>query len=460
MWLGALLFSASVILNISLLWNHKYFGFDRSYLEENLSWSRRAALEAEAVASVNCSGHGRAYLDGTSSEEDDHAEKWKLPVCECNTCYGGSDCSQFFHDCAADVDSGDPLFLEPFWMKHAASSAVLVTGWHRMSYSFPDKSSVSQELEKHIRRMHAVAKNAITHDKYIIFGGGSTQLLGAAVYALSMNLSSPASVVAATPFYPLYEVQTEFFQTVRFEFDGDASALKKYADNVIEFVTSPNNPDGNLRRPVSNGTPIYDHAYYWPHFTAIPAPSDQDLMIFTLSKLTGHAGSRFGWAFVKDKEVYDRMTRYISLAEMGISREAQLRALQLVKAILRSDNNGAEIFDFGMGKMRDRWRRLNDVVSLSTRFTLQKIPVRFCNFFQKLREPSPAYAWVKCEREEDGNCTSVLRAANIIGRAGSVFNAEDRYVRLSLLKSDDDFDLLVYRLRQLIVDEGVDPKII
>ncbi|KAH0772956.1 hypothetical protein KY290_010093 [Solanum tuberosum] len=70
-----------------------------------------------------------------------------------------------------------------------------------------------------------------------------------------------------------------------------------FAGNVIEFVTSPNNPDGNLESPVLNGPNvkhIYDHAYYWSHYTAIPAPADEDLMIFSMSKLTGHAGSRFG----------------------------------------------------------------------------------------------------------------------------------------------------------------------
>ena len=64
-----------------------------------------------------------------------------------------------------------------------------------------------------------------------------------------------------------------------------------------------------------------------------------------------------------------------------------------------------------------------------------------------------AYAWLKCEREEDTNCTAVLRAANIIGRAGGIFHAEDRFVRLSLLKSQDDFELLLYRLKQLVNNE-------
>lgn len=88
-------------------------------------------------------------------------------------------------------------------MQNAASSAVLIPGWHRMSYRFYDNSFISQELENHIRRLHNVARNAITEGKYIVFGGGSTQLLSAAVYALSMNLSSPASVVAAAPSYPV-----------------------------------------------------------------------------------------------------------------------------------------------------------------------------------------------------------------------------------------------------------------
>ncbi|KAL0361824.1 UNVERIFIED_CONTAM: Tryptophan aminotransferase-related protein 4 [Sesamum radiatum] len=355
--------------------------------------------------------------------------------------------------------SGDPLFLEPFWMQHAASSAVVVAGWHRMSYKFSDDSYISQELETHIRRVHAVARNAITKGKYFIFGGGSTQLLAAAVYALSMNLSSTAKVVAAAPAYPLYKLQTDFFQNTRFEYDGDALLLKNSSDTItkmIELVASPNNPDGNLQEAVLRGPnvrAIYDHVYYWPHFTAIPAPADEDVMIFTISKFTGHAGSRLGWAFVKDEDVYQKMQSYIEQAEMGISREAQLRALKLMKAILHAD--GREIFEYAYKKMSDRWQKLNDIISLSKRFSIQEIPPMFCNFFERVRGPSPAYAWLKCEREEDTNCNAVLRAANIIGRAGSAFNVEDRYARLSLLKSDDEFNLLLLRLNKLVTTEDI-----
>ncbi|CAA2988371.1 tryptophan aminotransferase-related 4-like [Olea europaea subsp. europaea] len=343
-------------------------------------------------------------------------------------------------------------------MQNAESSALLVAGWHRMSYVFGDQSSMSQELQKHILKVHSNARNAITKGKYLVFGVGSTQLLSAAVFALSLNSSSPARVVAESPYYPVYKTQTDFFETVHFEFKGDALLMKNTSDsagNVIEFVTSPNNPDGNLRKAVLQGVSvnaIYDHAYYWPHFSAIPAPADEDIMIFTISKLTGHAGSRFGWALVKDKDVYLNMQKYVSLAEFSISRDTQLRALQLLKVVLKGD--GREIFHFAYEKMRDRWEKISQTVSLSKRFTVQDIPPQYCNFFEKVRGPSPAYIWLKCEREEDTNCSAVLLAANIIGRSGSLFDAEDRYVRLSLLKSDDDFNLLLYRLKELVSKEG------
>ncbi|XP_042013529.1 tryptophan aminotransferase-related protein 3-like [Salvia splendens] len=449
-WLSLCLLG-STIVNIYFLSDLYIDGKGKGKGKGKVSWGEEGAAKAEEVASIYCSNHGRAYLDGVIGEDG-------KPVCECHTCYGGSDCSLLSPHCAADADSGDPLFLEPFWMHHASSSAVLISGWHRMSYNFPGPTAISEVLDSHIRRLHHVAKNALTEGKYIVFGGGSTQLLNAAVYALSANLSSPASVVAAVPSYPLYKTQTDFFQNKNYAFKGDASLMSNasYANtNVIEFVTSPNNPDGNLKEAVCKGPcvrAIYDHAYFWPHFTAIPSPADEDVMIFTMSKLTGHAGSRFGWALVKDVEVYYNMMAYIIAAEMGISRETQLRALQLMKAILRGD--GKEIFDYAFEKMSDRWGKLSRIFSKSKRFSIQEIPPLYCNFFDKVRGPSPGYAWVKCEREEDLDCTRVLREANIIGRAGSRFSVDDRHVRLSLLKGDDDFNLLLNRLEKLVDEEG------
>lgn len=437
---------ASMILNLYFIIN-LYEGS-----EWNLSWSRKAAKEAEAVAAISCSGHGRAYLDSQVFDGNQ-------PVCECNSCFSGPDCSLFLPGCVADADSGDPLFLEPFWMKHAASSAILIAGWHRMSYRFTDASLISLELEKKIRKLHSITGNAVTENRFIIFGAGSTQLLNAAVRALSADYnssSSPARVVASIPFYPLYQLQTDYFESVDYKFEGDANLWGNVSSNthLVEFVTAPNNPDGQMNKAVLKGPyakSIYDHAYFWPHFTPIPAPADEELMIFTISKITGHAGSRFGWAVIKDEAVYQRMLAHINLNTMGVSRDSQLRAFKLLKFLL--EDGGNSIFEFGYNTMKKRWESLSKIISLSNRFSLQEIAPQYCTYFKKIRPPSPGYAWVKCEREEDKECYEILKAAKIIGREGKLFGAESRFVRLSLLKSQDDFDLLLHRLDELISKE-------
>lgn len=85
--------------------------------------------------------------------------------------------------------------------------------------------------------------------------------------------------------------------------------------------------------------------------------------------------------------MYNNMLEYISLSEMGTSREAQLRALKLVKTILQG--NGTDIFDYAYKKMSHRWEQLSQIIALSSRFTIQETQPQWCNFFEKVRGPSP-----------------------------------------------------------------------
>lgn len=444
----------AIVLAVSIALN--FFSFGTLYLnsddDPDLTWTEEAAEEAEAVASINCSGHGMAFLDGLVNVEG-------RPVCECHACFTGPDCSEVIQQgCFIDADSGDPMFLEPFWMQHASGSTIVLAPWHRMSYDFGDGSLISKELETRIRKLHQVTKNAITDGKYLVFGAGSTQLLNAAVHALSED-NDPASsrVLASAPYYPVYREQTEYFDTEDYDFNEDILSYSNTTGNFIEFVTSPNNPDGQLRKGIllgSNVKRIHDYAYYWPHYTAIPYPADEDLMIFTLSKLTGHGGSRFGWAIVKDKAVYEDMLKYMSLSTYGVPRETQLRALKLLDVVIESA--GREMFDFGFTTMKERWSKMSKVLSMSTRFSYQQFdPLRFCNYFQELRGPTPPFVWLKCEREEDEDCNGVLKkSVNMTGREGTLFGADKRHVRLTLVNTQDDFDLLVQRMEVLVAAQN------
>lgn len=97
-----------------------------------------------------------------------------------------------------------------------------------------------------------------------------------------------------------YQEETEYLRSGLYKWAGDAHSFNEEGP-YIELVTSPNNPDGSIRKAVVNspsghqGKLIHDLAYYWPQYTPITSPADHDIMTFTFSKSTGHAGSRIGY---------------------------------------------------------------------------------------------------------------------------------------------------------------------
>ncbi|KAI0515554.1 hypothetical protein KFK09_008219 [Dendrobium nobile] len=419
-------------------------------------WGIEAMAEAEAAAAIACSWHGHAFVDSVVVNG--------RPKCECNNCYAGEDCSILMRDCSADAVSGDPQYLEPYWRQNAGRSAVVLSGWHRMSYQNNAPNYISMELERHIRLLHRAVGNAVTDDRFIIFGSGSTQLLNAVIKAFSSPLdhNSPVGVVATAPYYEVFREQTKLFNSREYQWKGIPSNMSSstnstqlLSENLIEIVTSPNNPDGNLQRRSkfllgSSMAAIHDHAYYWPQYSPIPAPADEDVMLFSNAKFTGHASSRFGWAIIKDEKVYQKVVTYMDLSTVGVSSDTQLRVLKLIKTILLQIREEGDFFKFGYETMKERWQRLSKVVSSSNRFSLQKLSPHYCSYFNEFKDPSPAYAWLRCEKDEDEDCEAVLRNAGILSRGGTMFEAHSRYARLSLIKTLDDFEQLLQKLQTLI----------
>lgn len=105
------------------------------------------------------------------------------------------------------------MFMEPFWTSKEISG-MLVPGWHRMGYTYPNELAMSLELEKYIRKLHELAGNAITEGMHIVFGTGSTQLFNAAVHALSSSSHSKSVIVVAS--IPYYLVCIATFQVLAY----------------------------------------------------------------------------------------------------------------------------------------------------------------------------------------------------------------------------------------------------
>ncbi|KAK9054541.1 hypothetical protein SSX86_025619 [Deinandra increscens subsp. villosa] len=378
-----------------------------------------------------------------------------------------------------NLDHGDPTMYEHFWKQKGQETTVVTSSWQHISY-FSDIKNVCWFLEpglmSAITRLHKVVGNAVTEGRHIVVGTGSSQLYQAALFALSPhNASRPMNVVSAAPFYSSYPLMTDYLRSGLHKWAGDANEFSKQ-EPYIELVTSPNNPDGFTRQNVVKGNKgilVHDLAYYWPQYTPILLPADYDIMLFTVSKSTGHAGTRIGidsskrkylhlgfilkchsWALVKDREIAKKMTTFIEINTIGVSKDSQIRAAKILQAISDSCDHANQkdaetFFDYSYKLMAQRWKEIREAVKKTKLFSLPNFPQETCTFSGRTFGQLPAFAWLRCEGEVD-DCESFLRRNKILTRGGKHFGGSTKYVRISMLSRENEFKLLIQRLPAII----------
>ncbi|CAL5418894.1 unnamed protein product [Camellia sinensis] len=361
-------------------------------------------------------------------------------------------------DAIINLDHGDPTMLETYWRKMGDKCTVVISGYQSLSYFANTKNIcwfLEPQLEEEIKRLHRVVGNAAVDDYYMVVGTGSTQLLQAALFALSPpDGSEPVSVVSAAPYYSCYPEVTDFLRSGLYKWAGDANAFDKDGP-YIEFVTSPNNPDGTIREAIvkgygGGGKLVHDLAYYWPQYTPITSCAHHDIMLFTFSKCTGHAGSRIGWALVKEKEVTRRMIKFMEVSTIGVSKESQIRAAKILGVISDSclpvpPPDPINFFKFSQNLMVQRWDELREVVGHSEIFSLPEYPQDYCLFTGKFTETHPAFAWLKCNKDIE-DLGKFLKGHKVLARSGRRFGSDPKYVRVSMVSKEEEFKLFLERL--------------
>ncbi|KAJ4829532.1 Tryptophan aminotransferase- protein 2, partial [Turnera subulata] len=247
--------------------------------------------------------------------------------------------------------------------------------------------------------------------------------LQAALYALSpQDAQEPISVVSAAPYYSAYPALVDCLKSGIHKWAGDAAKFNKDGP-FIELITSPNNPDGYNRGPAvhrTGGKLFHDLAYYWPQYAAISSSADHEIMLFTVSKSTGHAGMRIGLG-ITYSHVARKMVKFIELSTIGVSKDSQLRAASVLKVVSDSCEHpgpasNQSLFDEVHNLMATRWSRLRGAVKQSVLFTLPDFSPAFCKFRGQYFEPQPAFAWLKCE-EPIEDCQVFLRKYKILTRS-------------------------------------------
>lgn len=281
-------------------------------------------------------------------------------------------------------------------------------------------------LKNTIVKLHKDSNNVKDPESYnLIIGSGGVQMINAAAYAMHKKFNhTRTNFSARIPHYNHFKLVAKYTDGMHW--------LDSPGKDCIEWITYPNNPDGKLfsaKFQMQTDKQIYDTVYYWPSYSSNIKPLDRNLMIFSLSKLSGHASTRLGWAFVKDMQIAKHMQTYIWLQTTHASVESMLFGLNIITTIVESKS---AYYDFMYGQLTQRWHTINDM-ALNT------------DLIRILSKPSFPCLWVQCMRKNIP-CHTQLESFGIISEPGSVFGSNMEYTRICMGMSKSSFDMFVSRL--------------
>lgn len=309
------------------------------------------------------------------------------------------------------------------------------------------------ELESAIREFHkTLSPHQKIEDRYLVIGNGATQVINAALYANALyhsmknhppiNRSVQATILYGTERLPGYLENNTLVQCfpkelLRWVQFGEHENIDR--KHLLEFVATPNNPDGKILKPVTGAAyTIHDRVNHWSLFlneddSAVKEDTLEDdwISIFSLSKILSFSGSRVGYAFVKDPLIAHFMKYYIIITTHGLGSDSQHRCLVALRYLLDSPNKVFEYSDWIRSELKARWNILKETV-LSTSLEL-------------LNSQGPN-AWVKTP----GNAFDYLmKKYHIEATYGDEYGATSDHARLNLLAKPNEFDEFIWRLKHL-----------
>jgi aspartate/methionine/tyrosine aminotransferase len=166
---------------------------------------------------------------------------------------------------------------------------------------------------------------------------------------------------------------------------------------------------------------IYDMVYFWP--SSLPAKkifrADKDIMVFSASKLTGHASSRFGWAYVRDSALAFKTISFYFSQTFGVSVDCIMRMVNVLGNVGKQEiSDPNSFFHFAASKFEERWDTLSQLFAGKDAFSLES-------------EPGTWFAWIRCHQAtQNRTCLQIFEEGGIMGQLGNQELPD--YVRLNL----------------------------
>ena len=291
---------------------------------------------------------------------------------------------------------------------------------------------------------------------------GSLQIIFALVYAIASSEPKKQFLfVEKIPFYSFHEHAVNYrpYANARFQGFNDPSEIKpKPNEVVVEFVTSPNNPDGKFRKPYTQANIIIaDFVFASPSFGSDGTGYIKDNLLWvskarnegkhvfafnSVSKSLGKPGSRLGymWFPMSDSyaaSIFRNFFSYEWKLTVGTSTPGVADSLNLISALL-------SLPDAGQSLRSDAYKTIVKRHKLVQTELLKRYPETEITSI----EGSPTL-FAKLKNPELTKITAehfLLKALNIAVDNGKSMGATDDFIRINLCGFSGDLAEFLNRL--------------
>lgn len=314
-----------------------------------------------------------------------------------------------------DLRIGNPDLIIERFQHRLAHDSVITTIMSGMPYNKEGPLSIIVNQIKELHKKYH--PNLLTQNSQIVVGSGAGQFINA---FFSLNKRT----YVQTPYWFRTPTLAAKQKSEMIEFTISA--------NNVNLITYPNNPDGALSLSASEKT-WYDTVYLWPWYfdsTKQYTEAIEDLInikkattIFGLSKMTGHCGTRFGWAIVEDQNLANALNEYMEYESGGMGYDTQIKAKAIVEALLQEES----------------WQ--DELISVQSILIERKqIIENFCKKNEWMYVPSPGmFAWITT----NGNAVEKFKKIGILGICGSKCGGTASQIRINLAINESNWKQLI-----------------